>query len=158
MQTEKLKNEIKKIMPLQPNIDYTIRLNGETFITKIELEDLEKYVLLQCLINANTFENESEHSEYEVTFRKIHLTPFDPNFKPKDSGRIGNFQPKRYSDDKPYRVHLNTISNYLSLGLPEYVDVEAVSPSKAVVRALHKSKVFEFPKGWQGTKVTLINN
>jgi hypothetical protein len=143
-------------MPLQPNIDYTIKLNGETFISKIELEDLEKFGLLQCLRNKNTFANEQEESEFEITFRKIHLTPFDPNYKPKDSGRVGNFQPKKYEDDKPYRVHLNTIANYLSLGLPEHIDVEAVSPSKAVVRALHKAKIFDFPNGWQGTKVTLL--
>lgn len=143
-------------MPLKPNIDYTIRLNGETFVTKIELSNLEEFGLLQCLRDANTFEFESEEKEYEVTFRKIHLTPFDADYKPKEKSIGGSFSQNKNAQDKPYLVHLNTIVGYKEQGLPETLEVEAVSPPKAVVRALHKLKVFKFPKGWQNTKVTAI--
>lgn len=143
-------------MSLKPNIDYTIRLKGETFVVKIELSNLEEFGLLQCLRDANTFEFESEEKEYEVTFRKIHLTPFDADYKPKERVVGGSFSQTDNRNDKPYLVHLNTIVGYKEQGLPETIEVDAVSPAKAVVRALHKLKIFKFPKGWQNTKVSPI--
>ena len=147
-------------MSFNPNIDYTVILDeGEVEMTvKVQLRDLEAIGLEECLRE----KIKQSFNTFSVKFRRYHAHPKEDNARPAPIWR--QKAPKNPSDftagvsledEKNYSVDLSPLG---SVGSAYYgltsVLVTAISPRKAIVRALHKSRVYEFPDNWHSAKVT----
>jgi hypothetical protein len=146
-----------------PHIDYSIRFNGSENITKVKISlfDLEERGLRDCL--KEKLQGEIFINTYDIAFRKIHLTHIkdfvrekdnggDRKFKKEYSRRENNGRYNREFNDKGFRVYLDTIKD-LPMDSPEYIDVSAENERRAIVRALHSIKVFDFPAEWYNAQV-----
>jgi hypothetical protein len=144
-------------MSLNPNIDYTVILDGgEVEMTvKVQLLDLEAKGLEKCLRE----KIKQPFNTFSVKFRRYHAHPKEDNARPapiwRQRGKTSNDFTAGLSpeDEKKYSVDLSEV-------MFDLVDcnnevVTAINPRKAIVRALHKCKVYDFPHNWQNNaKVT----
>jgi len=102
-----------------------------------------------------------QHDIVSVKFRRYHAHPKEDNARtaPIWRRRVKNTNDLTagvsLEDEKNYSVDLSPLG---SVGSAYYgrsnVEVTALSPRKAIVRALHKSRVCKFPDNWLSAKVT----
>lgn len=138
-----------------PHIDYSIRFNGSENVTKVKISlfDLEEKGLMECL--KEKLKGEVFIQSHEIVFRKIHLThnkDFSRERSPKREKHYKSDFKKREYNDKNYRVFLDSMQE-LPASAPEYVDIDAENERRAIIRALHSIKVFDFPRGWENATV-----
>jgi hypothetical protein len=138
-----------------PNIDYSIKINGSENVIKLKISlfDIEDKGLNECI--REKMNGEIFIQTFDIVFRKIHLTHIK-DFDRENWNR--KFKPefkKREYNDKKYRVYLNTIKGLPELA-PRYVDITAENERRAIIRALHSIKVFDFPNGWDNADVSML--
>lgn len=156
-------------MSFKPNIDYFISFDGSENTTKvkIDLALIESIGLEECLKQKVNF----TFANFEIKYRKIFMTDYETFMSKRENSdyksdyrKPKQYAPKPYSpkekkqypdaDDKKFRVYVSDLVD----GEHESVEVMAVNSHKAIVRALHKIKVFDFPEGWERIYVEEIVN
>jgi len=146
-------------MSFNPNIDYFVKINGSEYTTKIKLDlvEVEQKGLVNCIK-----ERIDGVESIDISYRKIHLTDYQSHIEKKEK-RKNNYgysgqKEKKYADkvnkydsanESEYKVYTSDIHPTY----PEYVVVKAINPHKAIIRALHSLKVFDFPEGWKNAYV-----
>lgn len=147
-------------MSFKPNIDYFISFDGSENTTKVKVDlcDVESIGLEECLKKKVNF----PFMTYDIKYRKIFMTDYNTYLSKKES--VGekrsdygkpkyaakpykSKEKKAYSDEKEtkFRVYVSDLIETEH----EFIEVYAINSHKAIVRALHKAKVFEFPEGWE---------